>query len=427
VIEIKGVDQGSGPNTGVVTVTVVVDDVNDNTPAITGTPYDKSISEFTPVNFIIFDIDATDLDVGVNAQLTYTIALWNTDSDFKIDSGSGIIMVAKALDHERTTSYHLKIIVSDNGLPSLSSTVTASVTITDENDHTPTFGRASYSFTVAENVPATSSVGLLVATDLDDGVNSAITYSIVTFWSGDASHFSIDGSTGVISTSGGLDRELLTTYSFDCRVEDAGINPPRYSDVTVTITVTDTNDQDPLFPDDVHTALMAENLAVGFELLTVSLTWDDDTGVNEQITLSIDTSTTAGARADLFLEVNSTTHIISVKSNVDRETDTDFNFIVQAVDGGIPPRTSTASVSITVLDMNDNTPVFSPMYYNTEAPYVDKCQTVLATITATDADIDLNGQFIYYLEVFDFDHLFSLGGSNGKLFFTFYVHIQHCS
>ena len=234
--------------------------------------------------------------------------------------------MANALDREVTSGYLLEITVTDYGTVPKSVTVTCTVTIQDSNDNAPVFSLPSYNFSIAENVPLNSSAGFLVATDADTGVNGALTFDLVTFWSGDSSHFLVNPASGEIISSSGLDRETFSVYEIWCRVSDGG-SPKLSSEVNVTIHVNDLNDNDPLFSSNLYAGTVAENSAVGTVVLTLTAT-DLDVGVNAAVTLSINATGTAGTNADTFLAVNSATGEITVKANIDREVYSSFVFQV---------------------------------------------------------------------------------------------------
>ncbi|XP_041349525.1 cadherin-23-like [Gigantopelta aegis] len=409
-LTIQATDQGAGPLTGTSYIAVTILDVNDNDPVIQGT-YTTTVSEDTSTGTIVFTITATDADDGVNSQLTFSITNGNTDSDFRIESQTGIIDIVNSLNRERTTSYNLQIMVTDNGTPSRSALITAVVTVDDVNDNNPVFGAATYSFNVAEDTAVTTSIGAVAATDIDAGVNAALAYEFVMFWVGDSTHFVIDGVNGDIKTASALDREVADTYIIWCRVQDGG-SPFRTANVNLTITVTDINDNQPTFDQTSYSATVLENSAVGTSITTYTVT-DQDTGVNGAVTLTIDTSTAAGTKANTFLAIDSATGILSVLTSIDRETDQLFEFTVVAVDGGTPARTGTATCTVTVLDENDNVPVHSQMFYNSEVAYTGSCSNVVTMLAATDADSGVNGQLSFFLVQSNFDYLFAVDGTTG--------------
>ncbi|XP_071083745.1 protocadherin Fat 4-like [Haliotis cracherodii] len=408
-LTIYATDLGSPANTGTTLVTVNLLDINDNKPDITGS-YFTNLSEDISPGTIVFTIAASDIDSGMNAELVYSIVSGNTDGDFKIEIGSGIVQVVNSLDRERTASYNHVIHVTDKGTPPLTASVTTTIVIDDVNDNNPIFNISPYTFNIAENVPSGSSVGTVQATDLDTLTNAALTYEIVVFWIGEASHFNLDLSSGVITTAGNLDRETIDTYNLRCRAKDGG-TPQLTGDVNVTIVIDDLNDNPPVFNPTQYTGSVNENTVAGTSILTVTVT--DADAHNGAITLSIDTSTPEGVRGDQFLIVDPTSGIVSVKSVMDREVDVEFNVTILAVDNGTVPLTASAIVQITVIDENDNTPVFSTTFYNAEIAYTGSCDNTILTLTATDADSGPNGQVSYYFSQNPYGFFFAVGANSG--------------
>ncbi|XP_053377420.1 cadherin-23-like [Mercenaria mercenaria] len=411
-LTILATDQGTTPsqNTGTASYTILITDENDNPPVVAGS-YDTSIPEDTAINFIVFTIIVTDDDENENSVLTFSITSGNTGNDFHIDSGSGIIQVQNSLDRERTDEYLLEVSVVDNGTPAQSATVTATVTISDINDNYPIFQpdpTTTYSFSVSEEVPVGTYVDTVIATDLDTGVNGAVTYVIAYTLQGDSSKFTLDASTGVIETAGSLDRETQAVYEFIVRALDGGTDTLA-SNVTVLISITDYNDNIPSFSQTLYTATTTENQPAGTSILTVVIS-DLDAGVNEDILLSIADST-----GDFYINASSTDFILYVKSPIDRETYQNINFVLTATDQGTPPLSFTTSIEITIGDENDNLPVFSPTFYNSEIAYNDNCQQTVTTIEATDRDEGVNADITYYVTQNNNPHLFSLGSSTGDI------------
>ena len=419
-LTILATDQGTTParNTGTATYTIVITDVNDNPPVVVGT-YSTTIAEDIAINTVAFNLIVTDADENENSVLTYSITNGNTDNDFYIDSTSGLIQVLNTLDRERTDQYMLEVSIVDHGSPAQSTTVTASVTVSDVNDNNPIFQpypTTTYYFNVSENVPSGTLVNSVSATDLDTGVNGAVTFIVAYFVQGDSSHFALDTSTGDIRTAATLDREAQSTYEFVIRALDGGSNTLS-ANATVLITITDFNDNIPAFSQSLYTATTTENQPAGTSILTVIIT-DSDAGVNEDIVLSVSDST-----ANLYIEPNSTDFVLYVRSPIDRETYQNINFVLTATDQGTPPLSFTTSVEITIGDENDNSPVFLPTFYNSEIAYNDDCQVTVTTITATDLDVGVNADITYSVTSNNNPHLFSLDSSSG-IFFLFY-HFQY--
>lgn len=413
-------DGGTPKLTGSATFTFLVTDTNDNPPLIHGT-YDMTVPENTSVNSIIFRINATDKDIGQNSFLSYTITSGDENTYFYIDSGSGIIQISKSLDRETIDMYVLEITVADSGVPPQSAARSATVTVGDVNDNPPVFQPQPitvYSFSVNENVPVGTVVDRVNATDADTGLNGAVTYVKAYSIHGNSTHFAVVGSTGVIRTAGDLDREKEDLYVFVIRALDGGINTLTAT-ATVSITIEDFNDNEPFFSKSLYTGTVLENSPAGTSILTVVVD-DNDISINEYITLSIADST-----ASFYIGANSSTYVLYVKSPIDREAIEFLNFILTATDGGTPPLSFTTQIYITVGDANDNIPIFSPTFYNSEIPYNDECQLTVTMVTATDADTGVGGDITYYTTLNNYPQFFGLDPNSGKHFLDYQPACAH--
>ncbi|XP_060076871.1 protocadherin Fat 1-like [Ylistrum balloti] len=407
---ILATDKGTPPLTGTSTITISLTDVNDNDPSISGT-YDSTIDEDTAVNTVVFSITATDPDYGRNSQLSYIIHSGNTNTDFKIETRTGIIQTANKLNRELNSFYKLQIYVVDNGTPPRTASITCTLTVGDVNDNAPVWVKQSFEFSISENDAAGSSVGFVRATDQDIGMNSVLTYTIINYWVGGSNPFVMDSSSGFISSIEPLDREIVDTFILWCRVYDDG-SPNLFADSNVTIKILDLNDNDPVFVMTQYFGIVKENSQDGTSILSVSGT-DIDTGMNARLSYSLDKSTKTGKRVSKYLQINSSTGLIDVKTSIDREKDPSLSVTVLVTDAGTPPRTGTSNVSITILDENDNNPKFVKAFYNAETPYSDSCSTVIDTVTASDADEGPNALISYYFDNYDED--FSLNAVTGEI------------
>ena len=108
----------------------------------------------------------------------YTLIDGNSEERFQIDPNSGVIKLRKLLDRETTESYSLTVQATDQGAPSMLSTVVVNVTILDVNDNTPICSQASYVIEVAENFTVNNTIVNLQCSDADQGQNAVFTYSI---------------------------------------------------------------------------------------------------------------------------------------------------------------------------------------------------------------------------------------------------------
>ncbi|MCX5671075.1 MAG: cadherin domain-containing protein, partial [Planctomycetota bacterium] len=193
------VNDGTAPSAPA-TRNITVAAVNDP-PVVADQSFD--VDENAALTTAVGTVVATDPDAG--EVLSYAITAGNTGGAFAIDSATGEITVAGALDHETLGVYSLTVEVTDDGTPGLSDTATVTVNVTDVNE-APVV--ADQSFDVDENAALTTAVGTVVATDVDDG--AVLSYAITAGNTGGA--FAIDSGTGEITVAGALDHETLGVY-----------------------------------------------------------------------------------------------------------------------------------------------------------------------------------------------------------------------
>ena len=142
-------------------------DVNDNPPEFASKYYFATISEGLEIGTDVVRVMATSRDIGVNAEISYSIIGGNEHRKFTIDPITGLVSVSGEIDFERAKEYFLTIQARDGGSPPLSNHATVNVTIMDANDNAPIFTQVSYTATVNENSPTGAAVVTLTATDLD--------------------------------------------------------------------------------------------------------------------------------------------------------------------------------------------------------------------------------------------------------------------
>ncbi|XP_010076405.1 PREDICTED: protocadherin-7-like, partial [Pterocles gutturalis] len=285
------------------------------------------------------------------------------------------------LDYEAVRDYNVVIVAVDSGSPSLSSNNSLLVRVGDTNDNPPVFSQAVLEVSFPENNFS------LEASPLSSEVPGGI--------------FSIDPDSGDVSVQAVLDREQRDTYEFQVTARDKGM-PSLQGSTTVVVRVADRNDNEPRFMQDVFTFYVKENLQPNSPVGMVTV-MDFDKGRNAELSLSIDHDQAAG----IFSIENDTGTIFSTVS-FDREQQTSYTFKVKAVDGGEPPRSATATVSLFVMDENDNAPTvtFPSNSSYTVLPPSSNMRTVVATVVATDADTGLNADLNYSI----------VGGNPFKLF-----------
>ncbi|XP_031561240.1 protein dachsous-like [Actinia tenebrosa] len=394
-LTIRVVDGGNPQHHGQTSVTVNILDVNDNKPNFIKNAYSFSVSENTTTGATIATLSATDLDIGINADIRYYIVSGNLGNTFDLESQTGNLKLANTLDCERRTLYRLVIGVSDRGLPSLSSTTNVQINVVDVNDNSPIFASSVYRATVKENSLVGKSVVKVLATDRDSGANGKVEYAII---DGNTENtFTIDLNSGLITIKKSPKFKTSSRYDLKVEARDKG-NPIKTDTTQVKITIEDVNDNKPIFGQDRYNVKVSEAAAIGSTVQDVSAT-DEDSGPLGRVVFSI----LRGNVGNKFT-IDGSTGSIKVSSSLDRESTKEFILTIKARDGGTPPLSSTCQVLINVTDVNDNTPVFSGPYtfHVSEDQFV---AYLVGQVTATDRDSGENARISYSgsTDVFNID------------------------
>uniref|UniRef100_A0A8C0H696 Cadherin EGF LAG seven-pass G-type receptor 2 n=1 Tax=Chelonoidis abingdonii TaxID=106734 RepID=A0A8C0H696_CHEAB len=381
VFRVTAVDHGTPRRTALATLTILVSDTNDHDPAFEQQEYKESVRENLEIGYEVLTVRATDGDASVNANILYQ--LLNGDGAheaFEIDPRSGVIRTKGLVDRETVESYQLLVEASDQGRAPgpRSTTATIHIAVEDDNDNAPQFSEKRYVAQVPEDVAANSHVLRVTATDRDKGSNALVHYSIM---SGNTrGQFYIDAQTGSIDVVSQLDYELSKEYTLRIRAQDAGRPPLSNISGLVTIQVLDVNDNAPIFVSTPFQSTVLENVPLGYSVLHIQAI-DADSGDNARLQYAL---LEAGPRFPFAIS-NSTGWIV-VASELDREMVDFYSFGVEARDHGSPPMASLASVSITVLDVNDNNPEFTAKEYSVRLNEDAAVGTSVLTVSAIDRD-----------------------------------------
>ncbi|XP_016350966.1 protocadherin-15b [Sinocyclocheilus anshuiensis] len=372
---------------------------NQSPPRFPQLIYSLEVSEAMRTGATLLNIQATDRE---RDPITYTILRGDPNNIFEVSQTSGLLLLAKTLDREITDHYTLTVTASD-GKPDGTSTATVNIVVTDVNDNDPDFDPLLLLNLTVQEGEANAFVGQVKATDLDLGINGQVRYQLVSHR--DLFRISTDGS---IFTAVPLDHEERAQYDLVVQASD-GAKDPRRTTVTLSIKVLDMDDNSPAFSQPVYHVTLPENSPVGMIILNISAL---DPDLDANVTYRIRTE-----EARELFAVNPLSGELKVLHSLDFEkllpNGTTWTFVVEAVDGGsgkMPP--GLASVTVTVLDMNDFPPVFSQtLYRGMVAPNAIK-GTIVTTVHAEDLDplgtaasrvhykVDLE-QFPYSTSIFD--------------------------
>lgn len=275
--------------------------------------------------------------------------LVTTEGDKFEISNSGEFTTKVKLDHdEGPQNYSVEITITDG---TTSDSAVVEVQVTDINDNSPVFASSSVTKSVLEDAEVGFNVTAVPATDKDSGFNKEIRYSL----RGGEGSFSIDPVSGMVSLAGALDRETKAEYSLLVVAEDQG-RPARSATATLTVQVSDINDNAPKFSVAEYQVEILETESVGASLLTLSAL-DPDESVNGIVTYSIFQQSPSSDPAVFDLE--SSTGILRLAQPLDYSEANMYTLKVQATDGGTPFLNGNGSVVVKIKDVNNNPPEFS--------------------------------------------------------------------
>ncbi|KAM4636927.1 protocadherin-15 [Discoglossus pictus] len=382
-----------------VTVNILVIDANDNSPTFSNISYNVKIyTDMLPGESII-KLTAFDADEGINGQITYEI-LAGDQGQFEINGRTGVITITPGFILSVGESFALTVKASDNAplAQRRSSITTVYIEVLPPNNQSPPrFSQLMYSLEISEAMRIGAILLNLQATDRE---GDPITYKIQ---NGDPQKvFNLSVSSGLLSLAKPLDREGTDRYILIITASDG--RPDGTSTATVNVVVTDVNDNGPTF--DLY---LPRNLSVQEEEVNAFVgqvrATDPDAGVNGQVYYSL-------ANLNNIFRITSNGSIYtSVK--LDREIRDSYELIVEATDGAVDPRRSTITLAIKVIDIDDNSPVFSNTTYSVAVPENMVPGTVFLRVQAKDADLGAN--ITYRIRSQEVMQLFGMNQSTGEL------------
>ncbi|NXN64834.1 PCD23 protein, partial [Himantopus himantopus] len=348
-LTVMALDDGSPALSTTQVLTIIVLDVNDETPKFLKQLYETAVRENQDPGEFVIKVEAVDRDAGLNSLLRYEILPGTGYEKFKINSDSGELLTTASLDRETQEVFSIK------GSPSRSSTAQLTLTVLDENDHNPLFAKTQYQISVTEDLEEGSAVLDLFASDKDDGLNGEVTYSLIddTFGA-----FAIDSVTGSIVTTKALDRETKSQYTFRAVASDCSTHLPRSTTVSVVVHIDDVNDNDPVFLQNPIRAFVPAETHVNETVATVRAE-DVDLGSNGAVVFSLMT-------VETVFQIDTKTGDIILQEPL-ASKDFSTQLLVTASDQGISRRTATAMVIIFTEEQEEEI-LFSHSLYEASVP-----------------------------------------------------------
>ncbi|XP_053541473.1 protocadherin alpha-2 isoform X3 [Ictalurus punctatus] len=375
-------------------IEVIILDINDNAPFFHKMSFDINITElaYTGEKFPL--PVPKDADIGTNSVKSYKLSQ-NEHFSLDVQSGeqtvSAELVLQKALDREKQPVIRLTLTAIDGGKPPRSGTAIIVINVVDVNDNTPTFSKQLYKVRVSENTPTGTTLIKLAATDLDEGVNGEIVYSLIERDSSTSSRlFTIDKDSGEITVQGNLDYEENPAFEIRAQASDRG-HSPRSTHCKVLVEVIDVNDNTPVISLTSLMNTVREDSASGSVIALVTVI-DLDNGKNGAAKVYISDSEHFKLKSSY-----KNYYSLVVDGSLDRESVSQYNITITAIDEGTPPLSSTTVITVLVSDVNDNAPHFPDSVINVYVKENSQVGSVIFTVSAFDPDVGDNARISYSL------------------------------
>uniref|UniRef100_A0A8D0HIV6 Cadherin domain-containing protein n=1 Tax=Sphenodon punctatus TaxID=8508 RepID=A0A8D0HIV6_SPHPU len=416
-------DGGDPVRSGTTQIRVVVLDANDNAPVFSQPLYEVTLMENVPQGATVVTVKATDLDEGINKEIKYSFGKTKNKLShlFRLEDRTGEITLAEDLDYEESKHYQFEIEAHDGGdLVDLAKVVIA---ISDVNDNSPEMTVRSLIRSVPEDSPPGTVIALLNVHDQDSGENGEVTCSIPS-----SLPFQLKKSFEnyySLVTDRALDREQEAAYNITVTATDHGA-PPLSTSATISLQILDTNDNPPRFEQAAYTGYVRENNPRGASILSLQAS-DPDWGENARVTYSLLLPLLPGGEGSespvsSSISIHSESGAVYALRSFDYEQLRELRFQVQAQDGGSPPLSTNVSVTLWILDQNDNSPeILYPASRSDGstgvelAPRSSEPGYLVTKVVAVDADSGQNAWLSYQLLKATEPGLFRVGLQSGEI------------
>ncbi|XP_077957336.1 protocadherin gamma-A11 isoform X4 [Gasterosteus aculeatus] len=347
-------------------VIIAITDVNDNAPVVSLKSLTNHIPENVSPGTEVGIVNVQDRDSEANRQVRCSI---QQNVPFKLVPSIKnyfSLVTTGQLDRERQSDYNITITATDEGSPPLSSSKTVQLSVADINDNPPVFEEQSYSAYVTENNKAGATLCSVTARDPDWRQNGTVIYSLLPGEVNGApvsSYLSVNGDTGVIHAVRSFDYEQLTSFKVHVMARDNG-SPPLSSNATVSVFVSDVNDNSPqiLYPNPEGNSFMTElvpKAAHGGSLVSKVIAVDADTGQNAWLSYRIVKSTDPG-----LFTIGLHSGEIRTQRDISESDSMKQNLIVSVKDNGQPSLSATCSMYLLISDNLAEVPELKDISYD---------------------------------------------------------------
>ncbi|XP_022809062.1 protocadherin Fat 4-like isoform X2 [Stylophora pistillata] len=423
-----------GNKSTAVNVTVLVGDVNDNSPQFTSLDgHQFSVIEETS-GLTVGNIKANDSDIGRNAQIIYSLMNTPSSKSFRINSSTGEIFTSKALDYEVSRSHILVVQAEDQGLPqSRRTAVQVSINVIDINDNAPKFFNVqpdvkelknllaciayntteSTVFRVQDLTPANTEIGRVTAFDRDSSVNSKISYHI----EGNGSKvFSIENHTGIIYAKQQLKRVENQIYNLTIIAENSLASPKLWSTMKVQVIVYGLSRKTPQFTASEYHAEISEAATVGTPVIQINITNNVQATAYFVFKVLHDQSS-AGSRK---FTIEPERGLITTQGELDREITANYSLMVEAKllnpDPVLQVVSSAVPVFINISDEDDNKPRFLQRSYRFSSGELSRVGDLVGQVKAVDIDGEHQSDVFYEIASGNEKGLFNISEYHGTVY-----------
>lgn len=313
----------------------------------------------------------------------------STAFTLKAQAGNYLLSTSKPLDFELCSKYLVTVVISEAQGKHVHARKEINVVVEDVNDNTPQFEETYYQVEIEENNKPGISLVQVSASDADSQFFGKVSYRLI---HNTPAIFNIDEVTGVVSVLEPLDREQQGEYILTVLARDDG-SPPLEAFSSVSVKVLDQNDNQPTFVTPHFIFFISEDIPRLAQVGKIGII-DADEGDNGKVVEVQVLDKHVPFAMDLSQSV------LCCTGEVDREKHEHYELLLLAIDGGSPLRSSTASVTVFVEDVNDNQPQVllpsSNLSCLTISPSI-RAGSIITKIYAIDHDSGMNSDITYHI------------------------------